>query len=60
MFRNPRPAPKVRLTHGVRPDLAGLLDGEQLPIVIYRNIRRATHEGVRHVYYSQNLTNPDH
>ncbi len=60
MFRKPSLEPGIRLTQGDRPDLSGFLDGEQLPILIYRNIRRATHEGVRHVYYSQNITNPDH
>ncbi len=59
MCRKPGLEPEVRRTHG-RPEISGLLDGEQLPIVIYRNIRRVTHEGVRHAYYSQNVTNPDH
>ena len=60
MFRKPPLEPEGLLTHRDRPEKSGLLEGKQLPIVIYRNIRRATHEGVRHVYYSQNVTNPDH
>ncbi|HSF08409.1 MAG TPA: hypothetical protein VLA60_03285 [Nitrospirales bacterium] len=52
MFRKPSLEPEGLLTYRDRPDKSGLLDGEQLPIVIYRNIQGATHEGVRHVYYS--------
>lgn len=48
MFFKPCFEPGVRLALGDRPVISILPGGEQLPIVIYRNIQRATHEGVRH------------
>ncbi|WNM56942.1 hypothetical protein [Candidatus Nitrospira allomarina] len=49
MFLKPSLEPGLWLAPGDRPVILGILDGEYLPIVIYRNIQEATYEGVPHV-----------